>query len=126
MEPRKRLGTRVMEAAGALLLAIGFVGIFLPILPTTPFVLAAAFCFSANPKMYAKIRDSPYFGEYLRAYKEGGTVSARSRAKAIVMVWVVMAVSVVLLDTAWLRALLLIVGAVVTVHLLTVGRARGG
>ena len=114
MEPRKRLGTRVMEAAGALLLAIGFVGIFLPILPTTPFVLAAAFCFSANPKMYAKIRDSPYFGEYLRAYKEG------------VMVWVVMAVSVVLLDTAWLRALLLIVGAVVTVHLLTVGRARGG
>ena len=116
------LRTRLMEAAGAVLLALGFIGIFLPILPTTPFVIAAAFCFSANPRMYAKIRDSPYFGEYLRAYKEGGTISSRTRVRAIAMVWIVMAVSVILLDASWLRAMLLVVCTVVTIHLLTIGR----
>lgn len=118
------LRTRAMEAMGAVLLALGFLGVFLPILPTTPFVIAAAFCFSANPRMYAKIRDSPYFGEYLKAYKEGGTISRRTRVRAIAMVWVVMAVSVILLDALWLRVMLLIICAVVTIHLLTIGRRK--
>ncbi len=118
------LRTRAMEALGAVLLALGFLGVFLPILPTTPFVIAAAFCFSANPRMYAKIRDSPYFGEYLKAYKEGGTISRRTRVRAIAMVWVVMAVSVILLDALWLRVMLLIICAVVTIHLLTIGRRK--
>ena len=118
------LRTRAMEALGAVLLALGFLGVFLPILPTTPFVIAAAFCFSANPRMYAKIRDSPYFGEYLKAYKEGGTISRRTRVRAIAMVWVVMAVSVILLDALWLRVMLLIICAVVTIHLLTIGRHK--
>ena len=121
---KKRLRTRLLEALGAVLLALGFVGIFLPVLPTTPFVLAAAFCFASNPVMYAKIRDSPYFGEYFRAYREGGTVSRRTRAKAVAMVWIVMAVSIVLLDITWLRLLLLVICAVVTLHLLTIGRGK--
>lgn len=118
------LRTRAMEALGAVLLALAFLGVFLPILPTTPFVIAAAFCFSANPRMYAKIRDSPYFGEYLKAYKEGGTISRRTRVRAIAMVWVVMAVSVILLDALWLRVMLMIICAVVTIHLLTIGRRK--
>ena len=121
----KRLRTRLLEALGAVLLALGFVGVFLPVLPTTPFVLAAAFCFASNPVMYARIRDSPYFGEYFRAYKEGGTVSRRTRARAIAMVWAVMAVSIVLLEATWLRVLLLTICALVTVHLLTIGRKGG-
>ena len=105
-------------------MVLGVIGIFLPVLPTTPFVLAAAFCFASNPVMYARIRDSPYFGEYFRAYKEGGTVSRRTRVKAIAMVWIVMVVSIVLLDIPWLRLLLLIICAVVTLHLLTIGREK--
>ena len=124
MDSGVTLRTRAMEALGAVLLALGFLGVFLPILPTTPFVIAAAFCFSANPRMYAKIRDSPYFGEYLKAYKEGGTISRRTRVRAIAMVWVVMAVSVILLDALWLRVMLLIICAVVTIHLLTIGRRK--
>lgn len=121
---RKRLRTRLLEALGAVLLAFGFIGVFLPVLPTTPFILAAAFCFASNPAMYARIRDSPYFGEYFRAYKEGGTISRRTRAKAVAMVWIVMAVSIVLLDIPWLRLLLLAICAVVTLHLLTIGREK--
>lgn len=120
----KRFRTRALEAMGAVLLALGFVGIFLPVLPTTPFVLAAAFCFASNPTMYAKIRDSPYFGEYFRAYKQGGTVSRRTRVKALAMVWVVMAVSIALLDETWLRIILLVICIAVTLHLLTIGRKK--
>lgn len=120
----KRFRTRALEALGVVLLALGFVGVFLPVLPTTPFVLAAAFCFASNPTMYAKIRDSPYFGEYFRAYKEGGTISRRTRVKALTMVWVVMAVSIVLLDEIWLRIILLVICIAVTLHLLTLGRMK--
>lgn len=129
-DPPRNIRTRLVEGLGAVLLAFGLVGVFVPILPTTPFVLAAAFCFSSNPKIYARIRDSPYFGEYIRAYREGGEVSARTRARALALTWAVLLVSVALLQQPWLRAMLVVVGVCVTVHLLTLGkvhiRGRGG
>lgn len=123
---RRRIRTILMEVLGAVLLAIGFVGVFLPVIPTTPFVLAAAFCFSSNPKIYGRIRDSPYFGEYLRAYREGTGVSRRTRATAVVFVWVFMAIGMILMEQTWLRAFLVVVGVCVTVHLALVGRRGKG
>ncbi len=115
----------VLECIGVVMLALGFVGIFLPILPTTPFVLAAAFCFSANPVMYERIRNSRYFGEYIRAYREGTGISMGTHIVGIVIVWAVMAVSIVfLIHEDWIRILLVAIGVVITIHLLTITRVR--
>lgn len=113
-----------MECIGALMLALGFVGVFLPVLPTTPFVLAAAFCFSANPRIYGRIRDSRYFGEYLRAYSEGAGLSTMARARGIAVTWAVLLASMLLAREDWLRTMLAVIGVLVTLHLMLIARNR--
>ncbi|MDR3074864.1 MAG: YbaN family protein [Candidatus Methanoplasma sp.] len=70
----------LLITAGFIALAVGGIGIFLPILPTTPLVLLAAACFGASsPRLYAKLENTRYFGEYLRNYREGTGISKRAR-----------------------------------------------
>lgn len=115
----------VLECFGALMLAIGAIGIVLPLIPTTPFVIVAAFCFAGNPRIYGKILNSPFFGDYVRAWKEKRTIPMRARVQGIVMVWAVLIVTMVFFMTAdWQRIMLSVIGICVTIHLLTVFRKR--
>jgi hypothetical protein len=76
-----RLAYRV---AGILSLALGFVGIFLPLLPTVPFVLLAAFCFArGSPAWEARILADPRFGPHIRAWREQGSISRRGKRAAV-------------------------------------------
>ena len=121
----KRVRTIVLEFIGAILLGLGVLGVFLPIIPTTPFVLAAAFCFSANPAMYNRIVNSPFFGEYIRAYREGKGIETKTRIKSIAFLWAVLVITMLFFMTEdWHRILLSIVGICVTVHLLIICRGN--
>ena len=121
----RRVRTIVLEFIGAILLGLGVLGVFLPIIPTTPFVLAAAFCFSANPVMYNRIVNSPFFGEYIRAYREGKGIKTKTRIKSIAFLWAVLIITMLFFMTEdWHRILLSIVGICVTVHLLTICRGN--
>jgi uncharacterized membrane protein YbaN (DUF454 family) len=72
------------RAAGILSLALGFVGLFLPLLPTVPFVLLAAFCFArGNPVWEARILADPRFGPHIRAWREHGSISRRGKRAAV-------------------------------------------
>ena len=72
--------------AGALALVLGFVGIFLPLLPTTPFVLLAAFCFArGNPAWEARLLNDPRFGPSIRAWRERGAIPAQGKRLAVLM-----------------------------------------
>ncbi len=58
--------------AGLICLVLGTIGMVLPILPTTPFLLASAACFcKSSPRMYNWLLNNKYFGEYIKNYKEG-------------------------------------------------------
>ena len=112
-----------LECFGAVMLAIGAIGIVLPLIPTTPFVIVAAFCFAGNPRIYGKILNSPFFGDYVRAWKEKRVIPMRARLQGIAMVWIVLMVTMLFFMTAdWQRILLCVVGIGVTIHLLTVFR----
>jgi uncharacterized membrane protein YbaN (DUF454 family) len=109
---------------GGAALALGMVGVFLPILPTTPFVMIAAGCFSASsPKLYKKLANTKYFGEYVRSYREKTGISKRARIVGITFLWATLIISSVLVrrPTVWL--ILGIVGIAVTVHILTIRRS---
>jgi uncharacterized membrane protein YbaN (DUF454 family) len=114
----------ILSVCGFLCLALGAVGMFFPILPTTPFVLVAAGCFSATPALYAKIYRIKFFREYLDAYKEGKPIKFSTRIASITVLWAALIISMVIAKVAAMYIVLPIVGIAVTIHLLTIGRKR--
>lgn len=104
---------------GFISLGLGTLGIFLPLLPTTPLVLLAATCFSySSERFYEWIKRNPYFGPYIENYREKRGVSKALKIRTIVFLWVSLCISMFLIQTTWVYILLIIVGICVTAHLL--------
>jgi len=107
--------------AGFLSLAFGAVGVALPVLPTTPFVLLAAICFSAsNEKMARWLEQSRVFGPYIENYRTRAGIPLRLKCASIGFLWTGLIISMVLTQAVWAYILLGIIGIGVTVHLLVI------
>ena len=77
-------------------MGLGAVGMVLPILPTTPFLLAAAACFcKSSTRMYDWLLNNKWFGSYIKNYKEGRGLSLRTKVFALTVLWVTIGVSTV-------------------------------
>lgn len=101
------------------MLFFGFLGIFLPVLPTTPLILAAAFCFAkGSDRFYNWLIEHRLFGKYVKDYSSGEGIPVRAKVKAITLLWVTISVSVFLVDIFILRIFLAIIAAGVTIYLL--------
>lgn len=110
---------------GALIL--GGVGVVLPILPTTPFVLCAAGCFGASsPGLYKKLANTRYFGEYIRNYMHKTGISNKARYTGIAFLWGTLLLSGLLARRLPVTIALLVVGACVTIHIATIRRSKPG
>ncbi len=108
----------LLNIIGILAIVLGVIGIFLPLLPTTPFLLLAAACFARSSKrMHAWLMHHRLFGDYLRNYEEGRGIPASAKVVALVMMWSSLAYAGWRYESLWLRALLLTVGAGVSIYL---------
>jgi len=114
----------LFTAAGFVLLALGAIGLALPVWPTTPFVLGAAACFTGAPRIRAWLARLPVFGEHLRNYHNRTGLPRRTVIVSLVFLWGMLALSCALSRRLWLIALLLAVGAAVTAHILWMARPR--
>ena len=103
---------------GYLSVGLAAIGLFLPVLPTTPFVLLAAFFFTnSSDRLYQWLLGHPYFGKYLCSYLKFKAVDPRVKAQALIILWVGLIASGLLLQNNWLRAALLLIGIGVTLHI---------
>lgn len=117
---RKKGPVRVLLCAcGALCVALGFLGMFLPVLPTTPFLLLAAFCFArSSDRFYRWLMTNRWCGNYIRNYREGRGLPLRQKGQTLVLLWMTIGISVCFFtEQGWLRIGLLLVAAGVTIHL---------
>ena len=114
--------------AGSLSVALGALGVVLPVLPTTPFLLLAAYCFARSSKRaHAWLLGNRVFGAHVRDYLEGQGVSWRVKTGALVFLWAAIGVSIGLfVPFLWARILLGVVGLAVTVHILMIKNRRRG
>lgn len=117
---KERILKWLLVAAGILAVGLGMLGIFVPVLPTTPFLLLAAACFvRSSPRLYAWLIHHKWFGNYIRHYREHRAVTVRAKAVALVLLWSVIGISAIFAVTAWwLRVLLGVIAVGVTLHLL--------
>lgn len=109
---------------GFLALLLAAVGLFLPIWPTTPFILLAIGCFSATPKLRDKLLRIHWIREYYEGYTTGKGIRRKTAAVSIGFLWVMLMISMLLLSRPWIILLLLMVGAAVTVHILWLSKDR--
>jgi hypothetical protein len=117
----------VLLVLGFLCVGLAGLGIALPVLPTTPFLLLAAFFFArSSPRFSSWLLSNRVFGAYLRNYYEGRYMRPLHKAVTLALLWVTLGLTAWLVVTAlWLRILLGAVAIGVTVHLLTLrSRAR--
>ena len=118
---RKPLGAVqrfALSAAGLLALTIGAVGIFFPVLPTTPFLLIAAACFMrGSQRLYRLLMSNRLLGRRVYAYRIVRAVAMKSKLRAIFLLWAGILLSVYWLKPLWLKLLLPVIAAAVTAHI---------
>lgn len=82
--PRSRSVRIFYLVLGILMLVLGFIGALLPVMPTTIFLILAAWCFGrSSPRLEAWLLDHPRFGPTLRAWRENGAVPRRIKLIAV-------------------------------------------
>lgn len=109
----------LLIAAGFACVGLAAIGIFLPVLPTTPFLLLAAYLFARSSDRFLQwLLTNRWFGEYLRNYREGRGIPLREKVISIGLLWVVIGISAVFaVSNGWIRAGLVGIAIAVTVHL---------
>jgi uncharacterized membrane protein YbaN (DUF454 family) len=109
----------VYFGVGATSVALGVIGIFVPLWPTTCFLLLAGWCFArSSPRAERWLHENRLFGKYLRDYRENGIISARVRFGSLSVLWLFIGISaILLLEHLWAVALLLLVAVAVSAHL---------
>jgi len=120
-----RIKKQLLTIAGFTCLGLGGVGAALPVMPTTPFILLAALCFScSNENLYDRLRKNRVFGPFIENYRTKQGISILHKAASIAFVWVGLSISMIMVHATWAYVLLPCVGAGVTIHLLMI-KTRG-
>ena len=107
---------------GCISLALGIIGIFLPMLPTTPFLLlAAAAWVKASPSLYAWLLNHKYFGEYIRNYREHRAIPLRVKIISVSLVWLTIGYCIfaVVDKWWWVQLLMALLATAISWHILS-------
>ena len=112
----------ILIIIGSISVALGCLGIFLPILPTTPFLLLGAACYvRGSDKLYNWLINNKWFGTYIRNYREGRGIPIKVKLYAVSLLWVSILYAVIFaISKLPLRIMLLLIAAGVTLHILRI------
>jgi uncharacterized membrane protein YbaN (DUF454 family) len=123
-----RLMKALLATAGSISVALGVLGIFLPLLPTTVFLLLAAACYArSSERFHRRLVTNRWLSPYLRAGRAGGGMSRGQKALTLVLLWMSLGITAMWATEAWwVRGLLGAVGIGVTLHMARLPALRMG
>lgn len=115
-----RLLRGILLGFGFFAVGLGTLGIFLPLLPTVPFLLLAAACFArSSERFHSWLMEHPHLGPIVHGYLSGEGVPLRSKIIALLLLWISIPVSVIFfISILWVQILLIGIALAVTIHLL--------
>jgi uncharacterized membrane protein YbaN (DUF454 family) len=113
---------KILVISGTFFLLIGLIGIIIPILPTTPFLLLSAACYArGSKKFYNWLINNKWLGEYIKNYHQGKGIPINVKILTIVFLWITILFSTFIIISNYLIQIILIVIAIaVTIHVLTI------
>ena len=122
-----KLKQKILFFVGTISVAIGVVGIFVPLLPTTPFLLLAAACYMrSSERFYRRLLNNRFFGPYIGNYMEGRGVPLRIKIYTIALLWTTISLSIFLISPGIVVKIVLAVVAIgVTLHIILLRGVKG-
>jgi len=118
---RQKIVRVLFFGAGTVSLALGTIGIVLPILPTTPFLLLALACYCRSSKRMTEwVLNNKYFGSYIRRYKEGKGIPIKTKIAAITILWITIIYSAFFIVNNWwiVQLILFAIATGVSIHII--------
>ncbi len=113
----------VLKIGACICIGLGVLGAFLPILPTTPFlILATVLSYNSSPKLRRWLLDHPVFGATIQNYLENRSITYTALRSALVTLWLCLLVSIYIVSNIWVCIILLAIGVLVTRYLLSLQR----
>jgi len=109
----------LLIVAGTFFMGLGIVGIFVPLLPTTPFLLLAAACYArSSQRCYGWLLNNKWFGNYIRSYLERKGVPLKAKVATITLLWITIGSSIAFAVQSFVIRLILVLIAIgVSVHI---------
>lgn len=106
---------------GVFSVVMAFIGVILPVFPTVPFLILAAFCFSkSSPSLHQKLLNNRYFGPLIRDWQEHGVIETKYKCLSIVLMWSMISYSVCfVLEPLWLKISLICLVLAVSVYIIS-------
>lgn len=123
----EKLKKKLLLIAGTLSMAIGILGIFVPILPTTPFLLLAAACYTrSSQRFYNWLLNNRFFGVYIKSYIQGKGMPLRVKVFTVILLWITIGLSMwFATQDVVIRVILILVAVGVTTHIIRIKTFKG-
>ena len=120
MKNMEKVKKRILIGLGFIAIILGVLGIILPILPTTPFILLAAYLFSkSSDRFHRWLVTHRILGQYIRNYAEKRGLPLHAKIIMILLLWLTILLSVIwIVQHLWIRVMLFIIAVAVSIHLI--------
>ncbi len=111
----------VWNILGSIFVGLGVIGIFIPLLPTTPFLLLAGLCFNqGSEKMRNWFKNNKLIGSYVSNYYENKGIPLKSKIISIAVLWITIGLSIHFIPNIYIRIFLVLVILGVTIYLIRI------
>lgn len=122
-EPReiqkRLLRHKIYIIVGCIFVGLGFMGVFVPLMPTTPFLLVSLFCFSRSSQTNKEwLINHKILGPYVSSYVDNGIMPVKIKVRTLILMWSVCIMSgIFATDSIWVRMGLGVMATCVTIHI---------